>query len=305
MTADIRYIVLVWVALLLSPLTAHRSSLSAQSYAGVSLAGHVPMVQDNSDLARSKVAFGGEAGGVYEWHDGLFMLQTGFSFALLCPSMSVKDMQLEQEMLDTRGVPFIYRGALQGRTDYMTIGQLNVPFYAGVSLQGWHLMAGLKLAVVLHSQAHVNARLQTVVDYEGRYYDYLENMPNHGYHDFEPVRSTHRVPLNPVDIRLCAETGYTFALSPYSTLPSPLLRFGIFAEYGLMDMRKPRLGADASPMVAPDYTHYMSISMTHLYAAENSSNLHAHMLSFGLRITLLFQLPGSDRRSCQCYGTWR
>lgn len=294
------------VMVLLSLFILHLSPLSAQSYAGVSLAAHMPMVQDNSALTRSRTAFGGEIGGVYEWHSGLFMLQTGLNYNLLCPSMRVENTRLEQPMIDTRGVPFLYCGELKDRTDRMTLGQLTVPFSVGVAWKGWHLIAGLRLAVMLHADAQIKASLQTVGDYQGRYYDLFENMPNHGFHDFESVRSSHALTLNRVDVRLCAETGYTFALSPFNPSCSPLLRIAAFAEYGLMSMRDPRLGSGAPAAVEPDYEHYMSLSMTHLYAAASGTLLSPHMLTFGLRIALLFPLPGSSSsHHCNCYGNYR
>jgi hypothetical protein len=148
--------------------------------------------------------------------------------------------------------------------------------------------------------------LQTVGDYQGRYYDLFERMPNHGYHDFEPVRSEHALTLNRFDVRICAETGYTFLLSPFHPDRSPLLRIAAFVEYGMMSMRDPRLGADAPAAVAPDYEHYMSVSMTHLYAAASDTRLSPHMMTFGLRFAILFALPGSSsHHACNCYGNYR
>ena len=117
-----RLLALLWVGLGMMCL-----SLRAQNYVGVGLAGHLPFTLDKDPLTSQKVSGGGELGFVYEWHRNHFMIQTGLQYALLCPSLRLEDQELEQNMLDTRGVPFTYRGSLAGRTDLMQAGQLLLP----------------------------------------------------------------------------------------------------------------------------------------------------------------------------------
>ena len=272
--------------------TFHLSPSHAQHYVGASLAGSMPWLTDNIAATHAKPSYGGELGFVYEWQKGHLLVQTGVHYVLLCPVMTVDDRNIEQAMRDTRGVPFTYRGQLTDRTDRIIAGQLGVPLYVGGIWKGWTVMAGLRLNVNLHANAHMKAGLQTLGDYQGRYYDLFENMPNHGYHAVEPVTSSCTFAFRPIDLRVGAEIGYTFTLSTTPSLPDsstpPLLRLGVFAEYGLLNACNNAVKKDAPSSVEPDFSQYMSVTMYPVHASSDAANNAAHWLTFGLRLTLLF-----------------
>ena len=275
---------------------------AAQHYIGVTVAGHAPRMVDHSRLTHPQWTGGGDLGLAYEWHNNHVLIHTGVRYALLNAVMAVDSQLLVQEMIDTRGVPFTYRGTLAERTDAAMVGQINVPLYVGGAWNGFYGMAGVNLAAVMHSQAIITAQLKTVGDYNGRYYVDLEDMPNHGYHDYEPVASHHPLTLAQFDVRLGAEAGYMFPLSHPSLHAQriPFMRIGAFAEYGLINQRT--RSTENIPRTQPDYEHYMSVVMTHLYASSEEPYTTAHWFTFGMRITLLF--PVSDSafgHGCNCY----
>ena len=280
------------------------SFMQAQSYIGPSLSGNFVQTIDRLPQTQTRLAGGGEVGVAYEWQKEHLLIRTGIAYSLQCPSLAVDSQWLEQDMLDTRGVPVTYRGRLNDRTDRMTMHQLTIPFMIGGTWHGVYLLGGLKLSVVLAATAKQHASLYTAGDYQGRYYDWFENMPNHGYHDGEPVSSSHAINLKRFDLRLAAELGYTFMLnSRTGRKPSPLLRVGLFAEYGLLNF----LSSESTVhRTTADWSQYLHVNMTHIYASEESAGSRANLLSYGIRLTLLFPTSNAPQQSkkCLCLGIW-
>lgn len=278
---------------------------AAQHYFGVTVAGHAPRFVDRSAFTHTQWTGGGDIGLTYEWHSNHFLIHTGVRYAFLPTSLAIDSQLLVQDMLDTRGVLFTYRGTLKQRQDAILTGQLNVPLYIGGAWSGFYCMGGLNLSVSIHSQARITAQLKTVGDYNGRYYADLEDMPNHGYHDFEPVSSRHMMPLPLIDVRVGAELGYMFPMrvSSLHIRRVPVMRIGVFAEYGLRNNRQQT--TPPSARTTPDYEHYMSVTMTHLYASTDEPYATAHWLTFGLRMTFLFPVSDSaNGHTCSCYAPW-
>lgn len=272
---------------------------AAQSYIGPTVGGNFVQTVDRMRQTRARIAGGGEIGFAYEWQREHLLLRTGLDYALQCPSLAVDSQWLAQDMIDTRGVAVTYRGLLTERTDRLYLHQLTVPFFIGGTWHGVYVLVGAKLSVSLSSTARQDARLMTAGDYRGRYYEWFENMPNHGYHDFEPVSSKQAIRLKRLDLRLAAELGYTFALNPYTGLKlSPLLRVGLFAEYGVINM----LSSDiTSPRTTADWTQYLHVHMTHVYASQESTAARVNLLTYGIRLTFLFPVSGGLNRSRKCY----
>lgn len=290
----------LYIALFLLPATLCCPLVSAQSFVGMSLGGNIVRTVDRLSTTRARLSGGGEAGLAYGWQKEHFLFQTGVHYAFQSPVLSVNGQWLEQEMLDTRGMPFTYRGFLDKRTDRLYMHQLTVPLLVGGTWSGFYVLAGVKIGVNLSTTALQKGALRTVGDYQGRYYDLFENMPNHGYHDFEDVQTRHSLTLNRFDLRLAAETGYTFVLkSSPKRKRSTILRTGLFAEYGLLNMHT---GKSNEPLVAADWSQYLHVQMTHIYASKESAGTRANMLLYGIRLTLLFPVSEapSPRSSCHC-----
>jgi len=293
---------------LLSLFTFHFSPSSAQHYVGPALSGGLVQTLDDLRQTQSRLSGGGELGLAYQYQHGHLLLHMGLNYTLQCPVQSVDSQWLNQSMIDTRGVAVTYRGLLDNRSDQLFLHQLSIPFMVGGSWSGFYLLAGLKFSVTLAAQARETAALRTAGDYNGRYYEWFEDMPNHGYHDFEPVRSSQNLMLNRFDLRLAAELGYTFRLQPYSGLKlSPLLRVGVFAEYGMINMLSSAAASSGlPPRTTADWSQYLSVSMNHIYASDEAAKARANLFFFGVRLTLLFPVATSpDQYKCRCTGIWQ
>ena len=307
----------------LSLFTFHLSpSLSpslAQHYVGPAFSGGLAQTVDDMRQTQSRLSGGGEIGVAYQYQHGHLLLHMGLHYTLQCPVQSVDSQWLSHSMIDTRGVAVTYRGLLANRADQLFLHQLTIPFMIGGNWSGVYLLAGLKFSVALSAQARETAALRTAGDYNGRYYEWFEDMPNHGYHDFEPVSSCQNLMLNRFDLRLAAELGYTFRLNiqpthytprlnPHSAFaPAPLLRLGLFAEYGMINMLSSAAASSGlPPRTTADWSQYLSVSLTHIYASDEAAKARANMLFFGIRMTLLFPVAtSSDQYKCRCLQVWR
>ena len=312
--------------LFLLPFTLHFHPSLAQHYVGPAFSGGLVQTVDDLPQTQSRLSGGGEIGVAYQYQHGHLLLHMGINYTLQCPVQSLDSQWLAQDMIDTRGVAVTYRGLLTNRADQLFVHQLTVPFMVGGSWLGFYLLAGLKFSVAFAAQARETAALRTAGDYNGRYYEWFEDMPNHGYHDFEPVLCSQSIPpppppsastsgaLSRFDLRLGAELGYTFRLNigtsgynprlnPHSAFaPAPFLRIGLFAEYGLINL----ISSPLLPRTTADWSEYLQVSMNHVYTSDEAAKARANMLSFGIRATLLFPVaPAQNPYKCRCTGIWQ
>lgn len=290
----------IYIAIMLAVTVCRSGSCLAQSYIGAAIAGDVPMTLDRTDFTHIRPSYGAGIGAVYEWHWQQLFVQTGIQYAFDCPAVGLDNVEMEQNMIDTRDVAFVYRGTLKDRTDQIQTGQLTIPLYIGAEWKGVYAMAGVKAVLHLHSSSTMHAQLKTVGDYGSRYFEPIENEPNHGYHDFLPVTVTKPIRLRMYDLRVGGEIGYTLHLEGDEEI-KPSIRIGAFTEYGLMDMMESISGA---PCLRPDYTQYLQVDMTHAYDSFEGTEAQPHMLICGLRVTVLFQVgpskPVPAKRHCMC-----
>lgn len=340
MRSSFRHIALkvVFLSLFTFHLSPSLSPSLAQHYVGPVFSGGLVQTVDDMRQTQSRISGGGEIGVAYQYQHGHLLLHIGLNYTLQCPVQSVDSQWLSHSMIDTRGVAVTYRGLLANRADQLFLHQLSIPFMIGGNWSGFYLLAGLKFSVALSAQARETAALRTAGDYNGRYYEWFEDMPNHGYHNFEPVRSYQNLMLNRFDLRLAAELGYTFRLNiqpthytprlnPHSAFaPAPLLRLGLFAEYGMINMLSSfssplggeelrsigcpvdirRTNQEGHPRTTADWSQYLSVSLTHIYASEEAAKARANMLFFSVRLTLLFPVAtSSDQYKCRCLQVWR
>lgn len=281
----------IFTFLMFVALGCMNASLRAQSYVGFSVSGDVPLTFDKEPLTHMQPAYGGDIGFVYEWRKKHFFLQTGLHYAIDFPTLRVDSQHIEQDMIDTRGIAFLYRGTLDKRTDRIIVGQASVPFYVGGEWSGVYFMVGAKAVLNVHATSKQKAQLMTVGDYIDRYYEWLEDMPNHGYHDYVPTQTSKSIQLRKYDVRVGGELGYSFALSSNRRATPPMMRVGLFGEYGLMTMVDKT--TDMSRTM-PDYSQYMNVDMTHMYAAREGANAKPHMFVCGIRLTVLFPTSSDE-----------
>lgn len=277
----------------------------SQHYLGFGVAADAPFAFDNLDITQPTIGEGGEFSGIYALRYKHFLLQTGIDIGVQTPRLRLPDQSLEQPMTDTRGVPFIYRGTLASRIDKSRQLGAGVPLMIGVTGDYVYFLVGARYYYIFSSQANCTALLQTIGDYEGRYYDYFENMPNHGYHNFEPVSSNHTMTFTH-DVQVMAEFGGQIPLSSgYSSRRNHVIHIALWASYSLLNIT-PQTESNL-PITAADYSQYMQVTMTHPYSSTLGAEADVRNLCIGIKASLLFNLSGELKRKykCNCLGVYR
>ncbi len=270
------------------------ANVSAQHFVGGTLSGSAGYMTDNIDITHSRFGGGADLGFVYEYQRGAFILDIGLQASWSVVGQDIDSMDIDYNMVDTRGIPFSYLGRITERTDKMLRTEASVPILIGAEVNNVYVLGGAKVNMTLLGLTRQNARLYTAGDYLGRYYDLFENMPNHGFYDYTPIKSEGRITFLP-DVRLYGEIG-----GNVNTRLQAKLRIGLFAEYSLLNVNKGGYEAD---MVIPDLSRYMYIDMTNVYASKTVGSSPLHNLSFGVRLTMLFNVGGQsyDKNSnCHC-----
>ena len=276
----------------------------AQHYLGVGTAANAVLSLDNLAFTHTAPGFGGEFSGIYALEYHHFMLKTGFDFGIQQARLRLDNQTLEQPMIDTRGMHFIYRGSLASRVDRSRQIGAGIPLMMGYANDYVYILAGARFYQIFSTLYHTTAQLQTVGDYEGRYYDYFEDMPNHGYHDYEPVSSNGSMKYR-YDVQVCAEIGGRIPLhTGYSSHRAHMLHIGVWAAYGLLNINANNKAT--LRLTEPDYTQYMQVNMTHPYCSVEGSGADVHNLCVGLRASVLFNLSGELKRKykCNCLGMY-
>lgn len=275
-------------------------TLWSQHWIGVSADADLAWQLDKMPETKTKLGGGGGIGFVYQFQHNHFILETGLKGKFINNPVGVADSLLHFNMIDTKGTPFIYNGYLKDRTDVSKNLFVNLPLMLGVEYNYFYGLVGAKLNYTLLSHTHQTAQLATTGDYD-IYYETLENVPTHGFHGY--IKEESKGSMNyKLDARVAAELGTVF----YSSNRSMKYRIGVFAEYGVLNVRK---SSNDISLLTPDLTEYMHVNMNHIYSSSVSPTSPVHNLLCGLRFSILFNVGESksstshSRRSsypCRC-----
>lgn len=266
--------------------------VAAQHYVGIGAGIGMPLQMDNLEVTTAKVGVGGNLNMSYMFRRQhfLFTMKIGVGYGNLC--QAIDEEELSAEMIDTRGIRFTYLGQLRNRKDAIHRLEVEVPLMVGAEFSQFYFLVGPLFSMPVLCTTHQTALLMTKGDYQGRYYDYVEDMPNHGYHNFEPTQTRGKVSQK-IDIRLCAELGYTLDLAGTGRWLSHKLNIGVFAHYGLMNVCQ----TNGMKLTELSVDKYMTVKMNNIYASNMAYNCKLHNLSAGLRISYLIPFAGSASSS--------
>lgn len=266
--------------------------IEAKHWFGVSVDADMTWQLDKIDITKPKIGGGGAVGLVYQFQYKHFILETGVSGSYTLYNVGVNDSLLQFEMMDTKRTQFTYNGYLKDRIDLSKNLAVNVPLMLGAEFNYFYALAGAKVSLNLLTRTQPTALLSTSGDYD-MYYEPLENMPNHGFHDFKKEQTNGTMKYKMLDLRVAAEIGTSF----YSSNGSAKYRIGLFAEYGVLNVRDQ---ADQS-LLTPDLSEYMHVRMNHIYSASYDPTSPVHNLLCGIRFTALFNVGNSHRSyPCRC-----
>ena len=284
-----------------------------QHYAGFDIAGAAAWQRDQIDLTKARLGGGWTAGAVYEFQYTRLLLKSGIDVSMNWLRLSLGEHTVRAYMYDTEGIPFYYQGILTNRQDLARTIDLQIPLQVGFEIDQFYILAGARFCFNIAGHAEMKANLKTSGDYDGRYYDVLEDMPDHGFHDFQTISNTSKIRFRP-DIRIEAEAGAWFSLVGWRENPTSKLRIGAYFQYGLMDVNKMRYYNGSHDLAFPkmnelDLRQYMQIHMNHVYASEESRGSFVKNMEVGVRFTFIFPYVIYDenhanrnrnKRRCSC-----
>ncbi len=265
-------------------------TLWSQRWVGLSADADLAWQLDKMPQTTTQLGAGCGIGFVYQYQRNHFILETGLEGKFAYNPVGVADSLVQINMIDTKGTPFIYNGYIKDRVDISKNFSLNLPLMVGFEADYFYGLIGAKLNCALFSRTRQTAQLATTGDYD-IFYETLENMPTHGFHDYGKVESEGSMNYQ-IDIRIAAEWGTVL----YSSNRFVKYRIGVFAEYGILNVRK---SSNNIALISPDVTEYMHVNMNHIYSSSCSLTSPVHNLLCGLRFSVLFNVENPKRHTFQ------
>ena len=283
----------------------------AQHYIGVGASFSSPFQLDESTATKPVIGWGEGITLQYQYRRRHFLLSIGAALSGEHPRVGVVEEYYKSPLMkDTRGLEFIYLGALKDRTDLSSTLWFHTPVMMGFEIQPFYMMVGAEYSLSITSWTHQTGQMAAAADYRRRYYDdYIDDMFTHGYHDYEPV-SSRGVMKYKNDMRLLAEIGGTVRVGRSDKGLDKLLRIGTFAEIGMMNV------LDNSPTQTIttkrdktewDPTQYLHVSMNHIYSVTDTKVGPLRNIVVGVRVTYFLPVGGRQlpkRHKCLTCGKY-
>ena len=244
--------------------------------------GGTTMTIDQLDWTTAKLGGGGMIGAGYQWQKKLFILNTGAEISFQHRITSIANTQISQDMLDTEKMPFTYRGYIKDRTDNMNSLDINIPVLAGIQGKVGYLLGGLKLSINGYTWCKQQAYYSTDGLYD-RFYDPLVDMPNHGFHDYEPASTKSSCWIG-AELMASAEMGVVFPTKKNNTK----IRLGIFGDFGIFQYSN-RITNQQGPLLQADWTNFLQLTLNNAYFSNEGVKAALHNMNAGIKLTILWQ----------------
>lgn len=299
----------MWCVLLLAmavPLHARR--FEGRNYWGMQAYGtYALMPAGGLELSTSPIhGFAGGVGAVYENQHSLYrraagwgwltQFGVGFHYSALINTLDAHHVD-NDELVDTQGRNFImHYDFWRGRQDAVRSVRLDVPLMVGLQYRSAYLLAGCKLSPRLSSVASSKSRVTLTATYE-RYFKDYHDMPNHALltQDIQDRKARFGAGLQ---VYAAAEVGWTifdsydYRVTGYAQRHDrngqALLRFALYAEYGLLNNVR-QTGYDAVS-INPNYPFNAdAIRMHHLLLTPAAEGKYVPELNVGVKLTVLFR----------------
>lgn len=268
----------------------------AQHYLGFHVDGASAWQIDQLDETRCGLGGAGQFGFTYEFQLNRFVFNTGIAATYMTTSQILDSVHVSFALKDTRGVPVNYVGIIEDRHDWVNQWHLKIPIMAGLQEGNFYGLVGFVVDYSFRGTTRQQARMTTYGDYDDRYYDFLEEMPNHGYVDRQPIRSNGTVKFLP-DLRISAELGGAFLIG--NRPRAPKIKVGLFFEYGLIDINYQELNGT---LYKYNTTEYLTVDMAHIFTTKNVYGSKINNLEVGLRASFLFNVGGQGtNKGCNCH----
>lgn len=257
----------------------------AQHRIGVVMDAAMVLQMDNSDITQMGTGALGGVGAVYQYQYNRFLLQTGITISESYTQTAVDSQHIAVPMRDTEGIDFIYRGEVYDRIDKMLKTELSIPLMLGARLKRFYALGGVRFIFPLTAMGYSDALLTTKGDYGNRYYEMLENMPQHGYFTALRIGNDKEKIAFPMIFNVCAEFGCSKSIGNKMQDKKPfILQAGAFVEYNVLNGLKDATNS----FMDVDCSQYMQVTMHHIYSTLPKKSHFMRQLSVGVRVAFLF-----------------
>lgn len=270
----------------------------AVSYISFDVSGGYPATLDRTPNTRIGMGGMGSVGMSYQLHHEAFLFSVGFDIAMMRQSLTLSNRSLSLSAVDDRDIPYTLALSVISRRDRSTTTDLRFPVLFGGMWQGWYVMAGAVPVLNIWGNTYQSAKYATEGIYD-RYYEPLTDLPQHGFHDYEPVSSQGKIQFR-FDVRLRGEVGYDFAVaSPAHTTSSRQhLRVGLFAEVGLLDISPAT--HDQASLVATMQGTQLNLRMNHAYNTTLLQDSWVRQAIVGVNLRYMIRVRHQKRHKCKC-----
>lgn len=250
--------------------------------------------------------YDGRFGMLYEYRQGLLMIQTGIGVSLREIRNNSGDTRFTnsdlvlydpmwERVIDSWGTPLSSLSyQVTSRQDYLMQLQGQVPLLAGMHIYGFYLMGGLTFTFPFLQEMKTEMNVTSRGSYD-RYYgmgddtEWME-MDNHGYREQVPLKTRNDATAKRFDLLLTLETGYDWATYPNNTH----LRIGAYADLGLFNFST----GSGDPAIYIPYVSkwdFATFTAKPIWFSNAMGNHYLHNFSAGLKFTLLFTFPGREK----------
>ncbi len=250
--------------------------------------------------------YDGRFGMVYEFRQGLLMIQTGVGVSLREIRNNVGDMRftnrdlvlydpLWERVIDSWGTPLsTLTYTVTERQDHLMQLHGQIPLLAGMHIYGYYLMGGLTFTFPFVQETKTEMNVTSRGSYD-RYYgmgddtEWME-MDNHGYREQVPLKSRNDETDKRFDVLLTLETGYDWTTYKNGTH----LRIGAYADLGLFNFST----QSGDPAIYVPYVSkwdFATFVAKPIWFSNSMGNYYLHNFSAGLKFTILFTFPGREK----------
>lgn len=284
----------------------HSKETGEQHTFGFYAVGAYSNIFGGPDILKAKPGgYDGRFGMVYEYRQGLLMIQTGIGVSFREIRNNVGNMRftntdlvrfdpLWERVIDSWGTPLSsLTYTVSSRQDYLMQLHGQIPLLAGMHTYGYYIMGGLTFTFPFLQETKTEMNVTSRGSYD-RYYgmgddtEWME-MDNHGYREQVPLKNRNDATDKRFDVLLTLETGYD-----WTGRNGTHLRVGGYADFGLFNFST----QSAEPSIYFPYVSkwdFATFRTRQIWFSDAMGNYYLHNFSAGVKFTILFTFPGREK----------
>lgn len=255
-----------------------------------------PMQLDNSKQTSAMISAGGYVGTGWTYRYQHFLMNIGIETGYTVRKVSITHPQIIFNRTDENMHEYMYNVTTTNHTDTEQAIEINVPLLFGAEFQRFYFLLGPEFNYRFLGNIKSRALVSTTGDFD-RYYETLEDMPNHGFWNNKSVEASHPMHTN-WDIQFRFEVGaMLYPNKRYSNAhTSPQCRLGAFVDYGIRNMAQP--GSETMIQMTDDLAQPVNLSPFALAKDSESASIHNFMV--GIRCCVMIPLSKQHKYPCHC-----